>query len=77
MFAEKAMSLPMSGVLERCCFVIGSGLISKHYSGLEKLSRDKNSRLFLNNGRKKFYKIGPRELGVQVFQVSPISISAI
>ncbi len=76
MFADKATSLPKSGVLERCSFEKALALIASIRLGWKSYPGTKTS-LFVNYGRKKFYNIGPRELGVQVFQVCSISTSAI
>jgi hypothetical protein len=43
MFADKAGSLPKSGVPERCSTVTGSGLTRKYSPKLEKLYRNKHS----------------------------------
>jgi hypothetical protein len=59
---DKASSLPLSGVPERCFTWVGSCLTCKH-SILERLSRDKRSSLlrkFVTCSRKTFYNIGPR-----------------
>ncbi len=62
LFVGKARSLPLSGAPERCFTWVGSWLICKHYTILERLSRDEHSILlqkFVTYGYKKFYNIGP------------------
>jgi hypothetical protein len=58
MFAGKARSLHWSGAPEK----VGSSLTCKHFTRLERLSRDKHSGLLqkpLNYSHKKFYNTGP------------------
>ncbi len=45
MFVGEARSLHSSGVPERFFNRVGSNLIIKHYNRLERLDRDKHSRL--------------------------------
>ncbi len=57
MFAGKARAYP-SGAPER----LHTGLPRKHWTGLEKLARDKHSSLLgksVNYGRNEFYRTGP------------------
>jgi hypothetical protein len=68
MFVGKATGLPESGAPERCFAWVGSGLTNKHYTGLERLAKDKRSSLlrkFVNYGCKKFYSTGPGSSLVQ------------
>ncbi len=63
MSVRKARSLPKSGASERCFTRAGSYLTCKHWIRLERPAGDRHSTLlqaFLNNGRKKLYKIRPR-----------------
>jgi hypothetical protein len=50
--------------------LVGSGLIHKHWTRLERLASDKCSSLLqkvVNYGRKKFYNIGPwKDVGIVV-----------
>ncbi len=65
MFASKAKSLSLSGAPFRCFTWVGSGLICKHQTRLERLARDKRSNLlrkFVTYGRKKFYNIDQKTL---------------
>ncbi len=57
----------MSRVPKRCSAELSFGLSRKHWTMLEKLARSKRSSLlrkFVNQGRKKFYNIGPCRLFV-------------
>ncbi len=57
MFVDKARSHPLRGSPEICFTQVGSGLTHKHYTSLEKLAKDKDSRLlqtFVNYACKKF-----------------------
>ncbi len=62
MFADKAGSLPKSGVSEKCCSVKGSGLTRKRWARLGKFVEDKHSgllQIFVNYHRNKFYDTDP------------------
>jgi hypothetical protein len=62
MFVGKARSLLYSEAPGRCFTRVGSGLTHKHYTRLEKLARDKRSRLlqkFKNYGQKRFITLAP------------------
>ncbi len=56
----EAKSRPFSGASERCFIHVGSRLIFKHKTRLERFARDKHSSLLQKSvkcGRKKFYDI--------------------
>ncbi len=62
MFVGKSRGLPISRVSERWLSRVGSGLISKHLTRLERIARNKHSSFlgkFVNYVRKKFNNIGP------------------
>jgi hypothetical protein len=44
-FVGKSRSLPYSGAPEKCITQVGSGLTRNHWTGLQKLARDKHSSL--------------------------------
>ncbi len=62
MFEGKARSLPKSGAPERYLNQVRCSLTCKHYTGMERLARNKHSsflQTFVNYTCKKFYNIGP------------------
>jgi hypothetical protein len=63
MLADKVRSLPMSEVPEKYSTEIGSGLLRRHQTRLEKLARDKHSSLLrksIKYGCKKFHNVVSR-----------------
>jgi len=59
----EASGLPYNGTPERCFSHIGSGLIRKHYTRLQRLAMDKQTSILrksVNYDRKKFYRIDRR-----------------
>ncbi len=48
MFVGKAWDLPYSGASESCFTRVGSGLIHRHWTKLERLARDKHLAYYEN-----------------------------
>jgi len=63
MFVGEANGPTLSGASESCFTRVGSGIIHRHYTRLERLARDKHSSLLwtlINDCCKKFYNLDSR-----------------
>ncbi len=78
MFIVNSRGLSYSGAPERCFTWVGSGLTCKHVTRLERLARDKHSRLlrkYVNYVRKKFYSTGPGAAIIKLFTAVITAVS--